>query len=67
MGLIRTGDNQELLRTLGAAFEKVNPGVSIAVPDGIGSDGGIKAAAAGECDLVCWGARPLTGRRSNSN
>ena len=59
VSLCGTGDSQELLRTLGAAFEKVNPGVSIAVPDGIGSDGGIKAAAAGECDFGRV-ARPLT-------
>ena len=59
MSLCGTGDSQELLRTLGAAFEKANPGVSIVVPDSVGSDGGIKAAAAGECDFGRV-ARPLT-------
>ena len=51
VSLCGTGDSQELLRTLGLAFEKSNPGVSIVVPDSVGSDGGIKAAAAGECDF----------------
>jgi len=49
--LCGTGDSQELLRTLGGAFEKANPGVAVVVPDSVGSDGGVKAAAAGECDF----------------
>jgi len=49
--LCGTGDSQELLRALGTAFEKANPGVAVVVPDSVGSDGGIKAAAAGECDF----------------
>lgn len=56
--LCGTGDSQELLRTLGSAFEKTNPGVEIVVPDSIGSDGGVKAAAARECDFGRV-ARPL--------
>ena len=56
--LCGTGDSQELLRTIGAAFEKANPGNSVTVPDSVGSDGGIKAAAAGECDFGRV-ARPL--------
>jgi phosphate transport system substrate-binding protein len=51
VSLCGTGDSQELLRTLGAAFEKANPGVVVVVPDSVGSDGGIKAAASGECDF----------------
>ncbi|MHB8834848.1 MAG: substrate-binding domain-containing protein [Candidatus Methylomirabilia bacterium] len=58
VSLCGTGDSQELLRTLGAAFEKANTGVAIVVPDSVGSDGGIKAAAAGECDFGRV-ARPL--------
>lgn len=46
-----TGDSQELLRALGSAYEKSRPGVSVVVPESVGSDGGIKAAAAGECDF----------------
>ncbi|HEY6000473.1 MAG TPA: substrate-binding domain-containing protein [bacterium] len=49
--LCGTGDSQELLRSLGTAFEKANAGISVAVPDSVGSDGGIKVAAAGECDF----------------
>ena len=51
VNLCGTGDSQELLRTLGTAFEKANPGVAVVVPDSVGSDGGIKAAATGECDF----------------
>lgn len=58
VSLCGTGDSQELLRTLGAAFEKANSGVAVVVPDSVGSDGGIKAAAAGECDFGRV-ARPL--------
>ncbi len=61
VSLCGAGDSQELLRTLGSAFEKANPGVEIVVPDSVGSDGGIKAAAAGECDIGRV-ARPLQGR-----
>jgi len=46
-----TGDSQELLRTLAAAFEQANPGMTVNVPDSIGSSGGIKATANGKCDL----------------
>lgn len=53
-----TGDSQDLLRALGSAYEKTQPGTAITVPDSIGSDGGIKAAAAGECDFGRV-ARPL--------
>ena len=64
--LCGTGDSQELLRTLGAAFEKTNPGVSVVVPDSVGSDGGIKAAAAGECDFGRV-ARPLKDQEKELN
>ncbi|HUU59812.1 MAG TPA: substrate-binding domain-containing protein, partial [Phycisphaerae bacterium] len=46
-----TGDSQDVLRQLGAAFEKANPGKTIEVPDSIGSTGGIEATAKGECGL----------------
>lgn len=58
LSLCGTGDSQDLLRTIGATFEKANPGVKIVIPDSVGSDGGIKAAAAGECDFGRV-ARPL--------
>jgi phosphate transport system substrate-binding protein len=56
--LCGTGDSQELLRTIGTAFEKANPGTVVFVPESVGSDGGVKAAAAGECDFGRV-ARPL--------
>jgi phosphate transport system substrate-binding protein len=66
VSLCGTGDSQELLRTLGSAFEKANPGISIVVPDSVGSDGGIKAAAAGECDFGRV-ARPLKDQEKGLN
>ena len=66
VSLCGTGDSQELLRSLGSAFEKANPGVSIVVPDSVGSDGGIKAASAGECDFGRV-ARPLKDQEKELN
>jgi len=53
-----SGDSQNLLRQLAVAYEQSHPDVSIDVPDSIGSGGGIKATAAGKCDLGRV-ARPL--------
>lgn len=53
-----SGDSQNLLRHLAAAYEQSHPDVSIDVQDSIGSSGGIKATAAGKCDLGRV-ARPL--------
>jgi phosphate transport system substrate-binding protein len=53
-----TGDSQELLRLLAAEFGKHHPDIQVAVPDSIGSSGGIKATAKGKCDLGRV-ARPL--------
>lgn len=46
-----TGDSQDLLRDLARAYAKLYPGATVNVPDSIGSSGGIKATAAGKCDL----------------
>ena len=46
-----TGSNQILLRALAQAFGAKNPGVRVAVPDSIGSGGGIKAAGEGTVEL----------------
>jgi len=46
-----TGDSQEVLRQLAAAYGKAHPGTTVEVPDSIGSTGGIEATAKGECDL----------------
>ncbi|TYO98903.1 phosphate ABC transporter substrate-binding protein (PhoT family) [Geothermobacter ehrlichii] len=53
-----TGDSQELLRRLAAAYQQKMPGVRVEVPDSIGSSGGVKATARGDCDLGRV-ARPL--------
>lgn len=53
-----SGDNQELLRRLARAHEASHPGLRIEVPDSIGSSGGVKAVARGQCDLGRL-ARPL--------
>jgi len=46
-----TGDSQELLRTLGAAFSDNHPDTTIEVQDSIGSSGGIRKTAEGQCDI----------------
>lgn len=46
-----TGDSQELLRSLGKAYELENPEIKVNIPESIGSDGGIKNAAEGKCNL----------------
>ncbi|ALC16764.1 ABC-type phosphate transport system, periplasmic component [Desulfuromonas soudanensis] len=58
-----TGDSQELLRLLAAAYEKSHPDSTIEVPESIGSSGGIKAVARGVCDLARV-ARPLNNKET---
>jgi phosphate transport system substrate-binding protein len=41
--IVGTGSGMQVLRAVGEAFCKDNPGVSVIVPDSIGSGGGIKA------------------------
>lgn len=53
-----SGDNQELLRQLAQSYEGRNPEVRIEVPNSIGSSGGVKATAQGQCDIGRL-ARPL--------
>jgi len=60
-----TGDSQDLLRLLAAAYEKSHPGSTIEVPESIGSSGGIKAVAKGVCALARV-ARPLTDKEAAS-
>jgi phosphate transport system substrate-binding protein len=61
-----TGDSQNLLRNLAAAYQKSRPEISIKVPDSIGSSGGIKATAAGKCQLGRV-SRPLTEKEKTLN
>lgn len=53
-----TGDSQELLRRLARFYEDKHRGIIIEVPNSIGSSGGVKATAAGKCDIGRL-ARPL--------
>ncbi|MBU0681920.1 MAG: substrate-binding domain-containing protein [Proteobacteria bacterium] len=53
-----SGDNQELIRQLARAYEGHQPGIRVEVPDSIGSSGGVKATAQGQCDVGRL-ARPL--------
>lgn len=53
-----TGENQEVVRTLAKQFETTHPGITVEVPDSIGSGGGIKALQKGKTDLARTG-RPL--------
>jgi phosphate transport system substrate-binding protein len=61
-----TGDSQELLRTLAQAFEQANPGITVNVPDSIGSGGGVKATAKGKCELGRV-ARPIKKKEEKYN
>ncbi len=46
-----TGDSQELLGILADRYEQAHPGSTIEISDSIGSGGGIKETAKGNCDL----------------
>ncbi|MBI5557831.1 MAG: substrate-binding domain-containing protein [Deltaproteobacteria bacterium] len=62
-----TGDSQNLLRSLATGYQKSQPAVSIEVPDSIGSSGGgIKATAAGKCQLGRV-SRPLSKKEKALN
>ena len=38
-----TGASQDILRSVAKAFTEANPGITVNVPDSIGSGGGVKA------------------------
>lgn len=46
--IVGTGAGTAILKAVGEAFEQLNPGVSIVVPESIGSGGGIKAVGKDE-------------------
>jgi len=50
--IVGSGGPMRLLRDAAAAFSKANPGISIEVPDSIGTGGGYKAAGEGEGGIV---------------
>ena len=43
IAIVGTGSGMSVLKAIGEAFSRDNPGVTIDVPDSIGSGGGIKA------------------------
>jgi len=49
--IVGTGDGMHLLDTVGAAFNKAHPAVTITVPTSIGSSGGIKAVGGGKARI----------------
>lgn len=53
-----TGDGQELLQAAAAALMAQNPGLTVDVPDSVGSTGGIKTVLAGKAAMART-ARPL--------
>jgi phosphate transport system substrate-binding protein len=59
-----TGDSEELLRAVGAAFAATAPDITVEVPDSVGSTGGIKALLAGKAELA-RAARPLRNEERN--
>ncbi len=61
-----TGDSQAVLRKLAALFEEQNKGITVEVPDSIGSGGGIKAISRHEVGLART-ARPLKEKERNED
>lgn len=61
-----TGDSQHLLRVLGHFFEESHHDTTIHVPDSVGSSGGIRLTAEGQCELGRT-ARPLKEKEKKYN
>ncbi len=57
--IVGTGDGIEMLKALGAAYNKTTTSVEVVIPPSIGSGGGIAAVGAGKATLGRV-ARPLT-------
>lgn len=60
-----TGDSQELLREAAVQFALKNPGITIDIPDSVGSIGGIKRVLNNQAPLARI-ARPLSDKEMNS-
>lgn len=56
--IVGTGSGMPLLSSMGAAFTRLHPDVTVGVPESIGSGGGIKAVGADK-NLIGRVARPL--------
>ena len=52
-----TGDSQEVLRTLGAAFEKTNPGTTVVVPTASGATAGSRPRRPASATSAVWRGR----------
>jgi len=48
LAIVGTGDGMAMLRQVGAAFSQANSGVTVVIPESIGSGGAIKAVGGGE-------------------
>lgn len=59
--IVGAGGPQGVLRAAAAAFAKANPGVTIEVPDSVGTGGGYKAVGEGEAAMGRVG-RPAKGK-----
>lgn len=53
-----SGSSQGLLREMATAFAKTNPGVTIEIPDSVGTGGGMKAAGEGKAPIARVGRKP---------
>ncbi|MFH1020532.1 MAG: substrate-binding domain-containing protein [Pseudomonadota bacterium] len=58
-----TGDSQALLQKLALAYTKNRPGITVEIPESIGSGGGIRAVITGKNEIARV-ARPLTEKES---
>lgn len=58
-----TGDSQALLRTLAQLYTKNRPGITVEIPESVGSGGGIRSVVTGKNEIARI-ARPLTEKES---
>ena len=58
-----TGDSQILLHKLAQLYAKVRPGITVEIPESIGSGGGIRSVITGKNEIARV-ARPLTEKES---
>ncbi len=56
--IVGTGSGMSVLKAVGDAFNKINPNITIDVPDSIGSGGGIKAVG-NDKNIIGRVARPI--------
>lgn len=59
-----TGDSQGLLRNLAQLFSKNRPGITVEIPDSIGSSGGIRSVLRGKNEIARV-ARPVTEKENS--